>query len=134
MNLKNEICSLELSKRLKELGVKQDSLFYRFGDEMFQYIYCKYYEQYSPHVNLDIRSGFSAFTVAELGEMLPTMIPGNDKDTYIQYFKAEKWVCCFLTADPFILNRITESETEANARAKMLIYLLENKLMELPNE
>ena len=28
MKLEDQVCSLELSKRLKELGVKQDSLWY----------------------------------------------------------------------------------------------------------
>ena len=28
MKLEDQVCSLELAKKLKELGVKQDSLFY----------------------------------------------------------------------------------------------------------
>lgn len=65
---------------------------------------------------------YIAFTVAELGEMLPE---GNisyrvDKDWYIPVTNPIKyWM------DEF------PCKTEANARAKMLIYLLENKIMSI---
>lgn len=123
MHIPDQICSLELSKRLKELGVKQESLFYRFQGQGYQYIFCKEYEQYSPHVNLDIKDGFSAFTVAELGTLLPAWFDSakrKDDDYICRYFEKEqdKSYCSF-------------SEKEADARAKLLIYLLENKLMEL---
>jgi len=65
MNITDQICSFIFAKRLKKLGVKQDSLFYRFDHGDFQYIFCKEYEQYSQHVNLNIEDGFSAFTVGE---------------------------------------------------------------------
>ena len=33
MKLQNQVCSLELSKKLKELGVKQESLWYWIRDD-----------------------------------------------------------------------------------------------------
>ncbi len=125
MKLEDQVCSLELSKRLKELGVKQDSLFYRFGDERQQYIFCKYYEQYSPNVNLNMADGYSAFTVAELGEMLPRGICQYDKLNSI-YEPEFKTYAVFLPDTKHIIT----DYNEANARAKMLIYLLEKKIID----
>lgn len=99
MNLENQVCSLELSRRLKQLGVKQDSLFYHLIGGITSRI------EALPLMGED---WYSAFTVAELGEILPTMIVDDKRDIYIQYFK---------------------SETEADARAKLLIFLIENNLI-----
>lgn len=134
MNLKNQVCSLELAKRLKELGVKQESIFwytcFRNGtaDISFQYD-----SKYIPP------SHYAAFTVAELGEILPDHIIyknpfGIPQEYYLKQSKKDneyKIYIEFLDEDGVA---IFFSENEANARAKMLIYLLENKLMELPNE
>ena len=73
MELEQQVCSLELAKKLKELGVKQESLWYwNMITKEF-----KDYEGKSPIIACEIYSNsrlwenFSAFTVAELGEMLP---------------------------------------------------------------
>lgn len=74
MKLESQVCSLEYAKRLKELGVKQESLFYwSFYDGGFS--------EEEPGITLtdEANHGFeedllSAFTVAELGEMLPKQI------------------------------------------------------------
>jgi hypothetical protein len=155
MNLTNEICSLEYSKKLKELGVKQESLFYRFGGESFQYIFCKYYEQYSPHVNLNINDGYSAFTAAELGELLPNYIitkeeePFNnfrliitkfisvDEDSFINNNFIVNYECDstdIIGENAWLRRKLTGNIYDpnlANAMAKMLIYLLENKLIKI---
>ena len=72
MNVKDQVCSLKQAKRLKELGVKQESLFYHFQQT----------ENDDPDViSCDIKDFFnhaifySAFTVAELGNMLPKILP-----------------------------------------------------------
>ena len=64
--------------------------------------------------------------LAELGEMLPREIAsGSDiirdsaPNKYIKVFR------CFRLGDNTIF-----ADTEANARAKMLIYLIENKLID----
>lgn len=67
----------------------------------------------------------SAFTVAELGEMLP-------KNYEFQFFvgdsgMGELWHLTGCKSD-LSLEGMAE-ETEADARAQMLIYLIENKLI-----
>ena len=129
MNLENQVCSLELSKRLKELGVKQESLFYYqnqpFNDGTNDIGIC-IKEIISANNGNSIMNTYSmdefdepiysAFTVAELGEML-------------------QWEKLYIFNVPEkLLKYVDGRNTEADARAKMLIYLLENKLMELPNE
>lgn len=129
MKLEQQVTSLELSKRLKELGVKQESYFY-------------YYPVYGPKIggiqtykykiaplNESGNNKYSAFTVAELGELLPYkwavikqmygfQIFGIKKDAPLNYTMLGGHGISL----PIIL-------TEADARAKMLIYLLENKLI-----
>jgi hypothetical protein len=115
MKLENQVCNLELSKKLKELGVKQESLFYWVS------IQGKYFIQHAIFVDPEYQSQptYSAFTVAELGEGLP--------DNVITWRDTEKW-CCVIEKpkdhDEF-------EDTEANARAKILIYLLKNKLVKI---
>lgn len=150
-------CSIDLAKRLKELGVKQESLFYRFQGEGHQYIYCKYYEQYSPHVDLDINDGYSAFTGEEIARLLPLHIIKKNQISidgveylidYNYHFKISPfvqgyWHCVCIgypVLEGFTLSSLgshcfSENDKKmSNAIAKMVIHLLENKLMELPNE
>jgi hypothetical protein len=68
----------------------------------------------------------AAFTVAELGEMLPPILHLNGPFGWSSFKSdAGEWLCkaeYYASADQ-------EAESEADARAKMLIYLLENKLI-----
>jgi hypothetical protein len=127
MKLERQITSLELSKRLKELGVKQDTYFWwvQQVDEIPSKSgrHLPSYEAVDSWVVID-RQGqhgqesIVAFTVAELGEMLPpNSFSGRDQHGII----------CWRYNDS------TEygGATEAEARAKMLIYLLENKILTL---
>lgn len=127
MKLESQVCSLELAKQLKELGVKQESAFYwhmkdqtaddaeDYG-EVYKVVYCK-------EVVSVPYDRWAAFTVAELGEMLDVGVtsfmvfdeaPGEGKT----------WICM---RDE--LDQTQVSGTEADARAKMLIYLIENGLV-----
>ena len=79
---------------------------------------------------------FSAFTVAELGEMLPE--PFDDGSSIIPPSRIKGvWQGCFLYSthdaddNDGWASEDFEATTEADARAKMLIYLLENKLVKL---
>ena len=125
MKLENQVCSLELAKKLKELGVPQESLFYWFVDNeqnLLAYktpiggtmpngggVANKYFEQ---------AECYSAFTVAELGEMLKTKYS-------LPAYSGGLWRNVVNWGDGFTF----AENTEADARVKMLIYLLENKLL-----
>lgn len=126
MELKDQVCSLELAKRLKELGVKKNSLFYWDS-------HC--IEELKTQGNYGITSDgeYSAFTVAELGEMLPVIIfEKNIKNKLImrkvnsntQYVYEVKYI-------GINQSNIFLEATEADARAKMLIYLLENNYIKV---
>ena len=158
MKLSDQVCNLELAKRLKELGVKQESLFYwsnccigyKYEDLACSYVYEKEkigveYKNDVPEDDFfgsdddDIEVGdkkvYSAFTVAELGEMLPKIVEGIQK-----YLKYSEWYLRIEYGNCWRVGYISKNkksdifisdDTEANARAKMLIYLLEQELLKL---
>jgi hypothetical protein len=71
-----------------------------------------------------------AFTVAELGEMLPCVIGDKCPQLFLVIRKMERWEVGYENPVTDISGAIyTQSDTEADARGKMLIYLLENKLI-----
>lgn len=123
------VCDLEYAKKIKELGVVQESYFVIRTDgysvwhpkDKYEYIY-------------DLNVAYSAWTTTELGIMLPEYITGDElyspmitkKITTSK--KPYMWGCNYyggvVMEHPF--DWIT-AETEVNARAKMLIHLIENK-------
>ena len=141
MKLESQVVSLDLAKRLKELGVKQESYAYwQFVIDKWQLTTSADYA----YLNSPSQAGwesYSAFTVAELLDLLPPWI--IDERTNINphpfcmltLIETEKdlWTCKYLDHDD---NYSLHSEygcTEAtSALAKMVIYLLENKLVQLP--
>lgn len=135
MKLEDQVCSLELAKRLKDLEVKQESLFY-FSKLSIQDTYQLELRRHMVSgeiVLADCTDYISAFTVAELGEMLPAIVENNYYFTSVKLYNLHHWGADYRnweTNEPFCLWD-TEAETEANARAKMLIYLIENKLIEV---
>lgn len=109
MTLEQQVVSLELAKKLKELGVKQESLYYwnYSGGEAEREIW-RIGSGKAPI------SGVAAFTVAELDELLP--------EGTRCYQLANEWFCDY---DGYS-NRDRKG---AVARGKMLIYLIENNLI-----
>ena len=122
MKLENQCVNLELAKRLKELNVKQDSCF-RWAlmpTHDCKLLKFQLYRKDIMDVNEKIEQ-YSAFTVAELGEMLP-----EEVDT----FKGNnewRWECSFHSGNDY--HSKSGAHTESDARAKMLIYLIENKFL-----
>lgn len=138
MTLEQQVTSLELSKKLKELGVKQESIWY-------------WYHNHHPKWQLRLQTDelgmdwednqiVSTFTVAELGEALPREIK---KDSIVRHLRFQKtyspsstrkgyvWTVSYEFGEEDDIDEwwIFEDYWEANARAKMLIYLLKNKLI-----
>lgn len=69
MKIEDQACSLELAKKLKELGVKQESAFYWIGKLPFDGFGKVYYELHRVPLLSEIEV-YSAFTVAEALEDL----------------------------------------------------------------
>jgi len=123
VKLEDQVVSLELAKRLKELGVKQESLVHwvRTGDswrlsDQGIGIAHSYYQK---------AEKISAFTVAELLQMLP------ERTAVFQHIS--EWTCEHLRLkDGEVLESHGEFDTRntaANACAIRLICLLEKKLL-----
>ncbi len=70
MKLEQQVCNLELAKKLKELGVKQESYFtwVHWRDDSEDDGWDVYHFDNPSHT---MGVDYSAFTVAELGELLP---------------------------------------------------------------
>ena len=127
-----QVSNLELSKRLKELRVKQESLWWWAKNHLGNFYLCYKSRDYfievgNTAVGFHSEEYYSAFTVAELGEGLPFgIVSGKTRN---------KYACMLHFGTPFPCNwtnrdmwDVSNADTEANARAKMKIYLKENKL------
>lgn len=139
MKLKDQVCSLELSKKLKELGVPDNDPVWwwrndypnnptKYEDKWYLIPFGDYPYTHEPQKSEKYEDGWHllpAFTVAELGEMLP--------ESYFtcKSHPSNEWVVCDQYEDgypPTLGGFEASDKTEADARAKMLIYLLENYL------
>lgn len=137
MTLEQQVVSLELAKRLKELGVKQESLFFwcNFGKDDWRGPYsdidgtCFRYPNTPGSYDFtrkECSDYCSAFTSAELGEMLPSL------DCRSYRVIPKEWICEYGRYLAVAFDTESKAQTEVDARAKMLIYLLENKLILVP--
>jgi hypothetical protein len=136
MNLESQVCSLDLAKKLHELGVKKDSTFVwkSYDGEYYQVKFISF------NLCLDDEL-YPAYTASELGDMLPSSLEVNDSSSSFLY-------CCKHSDDNWTIeyryNRIINDglvdevtyvysncheDTESNARATMIIYLIENGLI-----
>lgn len=124
MKLENQVTSLEPSKKLKELGVKQESLWWWC-------IYTdKWFLAYREDGIADTNNQVSAFTVAELGEILPKDLH-LDTPKQCRLYMNGVHRCVYLDKNyEWVYTTVSPDNNEADARVKMLIYLIENKLIE----
>lgn len=121
MKLEQQVVSLELAKKLKELGVKQYESHFQWVIDEFP----KKGMSYISNTGDEIEPGndrVDAFTVAELGEMLPLEL--ETVSIIKTGYEDGKWQWEYKLHGFF-----GHTQTEADARAKMLIYLLENNLI-----
>ncbi len=117
MKSENLVCSLESSKKLKELGFCQDSFFYW---EVYPNLPPSLL--YGHRLYPTDREHFAAFTVGELGGILPkasiiTTLNLDDRGHSVGVrFNEVEWYT-------------EHDKNEAEARAKMLIYLKEKGIL-----
>ncbi len=130
MKLEQQVVSLTLAQKLKELGVKQESLYYHWYSPVGWSIVDRVFKL----TNTGVMQCPSAFTVAELGEMLPNKIEKKDNKFWLYHWKSKDsdYSTCYGTFNSKGLDlfHTEDADTEADARAKILIYLLENSLLE----
>lgn len=137
MNIENQVCTKEQAERLAALGITQESYFYHYqqilnGVTTFEIYTAGHFDFGLWSVNESVEraiSGesknkiYSAFTVAELGVMLPEFYCSY------RYFNNENgpfWKCYNDGNSEYPEDDGVElCPTEAQARAAMLIYLLE---------
>ena len=125
MKIEEQVVSIELAKEMKKLGAPQDSYF----------TWCEYGEYESEYLaplsaaEINYKDNYfivvhvcAAFTVAELGEMLPF----NYQSTKLYLDNGEstvEWCCCHSHKK----QHCEYADTEADARAKMWLYLKKKK-------
>ena len=156
MKLEQQVVSLELAKKLKELGVPQKSIFWwvanieKLMDENPDDIMhdergvishpIDTGKKYHPEIELRFygnskpvgRETYPAYTVAELGELLPT--EQNDRLGFFSGRAINGWFCEVKNYGVMPFERLhveLQHDIEANARAAMLIYLIENNLIKV---
>lgn len=141
MELEKQVVSLELAKRLKELGVKQESLFWwvewarGYGKGHIDYKRNLCWELRRDDQIINFENKFAAFTVAELGEMLPRRLElTSDREPHnthrlVTEHQDTRFMMAYICADCHGKLYQTYADTEAAARAKMFIYLLQDKLV-----
>ncbi|HJY22880.1 MAG TPA: hypothetical protein VJ279_08355 [Hanamia sp.] len=130
MRLENQVCSLQPSKKLHELGLNHPSIFVweYFNDKAYA---VKYYpfavvrDEFNES-NLQI---YPAYTVAELGEILPDYLypksaSGHDRPLFMTKVE-DVYIVSILNPNQTMYPRFY-SKNEADARAEMLIYLIED--------
>jgi hypothetical protein len=138
-----QVCSLEYSRELEKLGVRQNSIFY-----WRKYSLCKNTDLYyipNKEIDLLVLSGqleynLSAFTATELLERLPSKLPIKARatdfecDYSLSIYKLDdgKYEVCYAgLSDAGCYGNEIIIDTLTNALAKLLIYLLENKTITL---
>lgn len=144
MNIIYQVCSFEQAEELKNLGIKQYSYFYWYDEGDKQHTFTIFAGNLP--FRKDSRRCYSAYTVAELGEMLPHSIVRDEVGYYLIYTK----LIDELTSD--LINFCTYENdnmqdkkghiytsslcttggtNEAEARAKMVIYLIKEGLIDI---
>jgi hypothetical protein len=140
MKLQSQVCTLEQAKRLKELGIIQQSYFAHFcpcetglkwlsNSESFVGVKAErktyYHTTKKDEESLIEQHIYSAFNVAELGVMLPNELDLSDGN----YFFTKKGLLhTYEEVTGVILKEWQGTELEAIRRAEILIDLLENNL------
>ena len=132
MKLDEQVCSYSQAKKLAQLGFTSTTQFYWITSESFgktDPVLVSVQDQQTSAEG----SFYAAPTVAELGILLPTEISHEDELYYLQGTIGNRqgefyyiWFQSSLDNAEWELFPSIEKDTEAEARAEALIWLIEN--------
>ena len=124
-----QVCSPAMAQKLKEVGVPQDSIWYWVASSRGKYPLLFTAEEIA-EMPLFRMVAVSAFTVGELGDLLPSSIEQNDEVLRLLCEKSSRgFTVAYVLARGEKQNRIErKASSEAEARAQMLLSLIENNL------
>ena len=129
MKKEQKCISLSLAKELKEIA---DINNFRLPESEYVWVKSKdkdYFGLIEYPIKKLVREAYSAFDTSELGEILPIIFKTDtDLKQYLDCYQIEnkEWECSYGEA----LEGIYFTEiTEAEARGKMLVYLIKNNLI-----
>ena len=133
-----EVPCLELCKRLKDLGYPQGD----FNSGGWYWVLerngeweIKYYPPKWNSAEFNVVEKIKAPTVRELGEWLPDVIfvgDGLNREAYLIRIAKDKWRWWYVNRyGGWLHSTMFEADTEADLRAKVLIWLVENGYVKL---
>lgn len=129
MKIQDQVCTIEQAKRFKELGIAQESLFY------FNWLITGHEHgipiQFGKIMESEYLSNWqqiSAFTVAELGIMLPENVSCFRSDGKFE-INVHKGLYPMPQIQDGFNYFVVKGDTEAEARAAMLIFLMKERLV-----
>lgn len=135
MKLQDQVCALEQARLLHKMGIAQHGYFFWHLETPHIDKALDLWTIINDQSDVDLYQDVSAFSVAELGAMLPFELLNaacmdtrkviNNSDSSVGIWKY-KHLWMIRTIEN---TRSINFKTEAEARAAMLIYLLENKLL-----
>ena len=138
MKIQDQVCSLEQAKKLSELGVNSQSLWYYIRADEYEFALVpdgwvvddavpdlRYWESVAT-----CHEQYSAFTVAELGVMLPHDLEEFQLSTWYapkrKLYRSQYRLNRGSISDEDFPEDFAQGTTEAECRASMLIHLLES--------
>lgn len=114
MDIEKQVVSLSLAKQLKEAGYPQEGVWWWYTTGISDGVFISGYDDFHKYNIICV-----APTVAELGEALPKTVEYYHS---IMGWRTEYWY-------PKSIVRVEYADSEADARAKMWLYLKKNNLL-----
>lgn len=125
MDISKQVCTLEQAKKLSQMGISQNSFL-----EHCKKVNRDWYIRNRPTIDTaDFKETYAAYSVAELGMMLSTIEYEAWGFSILMCWYShteEKWSAGLRNVRDEKYKYTGSAETEAESRAGLLIYLIEN--------
>lgn len=125
MTIESHVCSLDLARKLRDLGVKQESYFYWFEWATTSIVKDKYYSS-----QISGEKPYSAYLSSELGELMPDNIEHPDEADQTIHLEINHSVLWSVTYTWQHFKTFSDNSL-CNAMAKMLIHLIEQGIVKI---